>query len=91
MGSTDRKTLILVGLAAVAVVAVFAFTVGGSAYTVKARFVSASQIVEGNAVRVSGQSIGSVDDIRLTDDGQAELTLKISEDGYFRCVAARGR
>jgi phospholipid/cholesterol/gamma-HCH transport system substrate-binding protein len=82
VGSTDRKTLIVAACAAVVVAVVaLALTLGGSAYTVKARFVSASQIVEGNAVKVSGESVGAVDDIRLTDDGQAELTLKIDDDG----------
>ncbi|MGH2918743.1 MAG: MlaD family protein [Solirubrobacteraceae bacterium] len=55
---------------------------GGGGYTVHARFVSASQIVEGNAVKVSGATVGSVKNIELTDDGQAEITLTISEDGY---------
>ncbi|MEA2157331.1 MAG: phospholipid/cholesterol/gamma-HCH transport system substrate-binding protein [Solirubrobacteraceae bacterium] len=64
----------------VLVVVLFA---GGSDYSVHARFTSASQIVKGNAVKVSGQAVGSVGDIRLTDDGQADVTLNISEDGYF--------
>jgi phospholipid/cholesterol/gamma-HCH transport system substrate-binding protein len=56
---------------------------GGSDYTVHARFVSAGQIVKGNAVKVSGESVGSVGAIRLTDDGKADVTLNISADGYF--------
>ncbi|HUR83899.1 MAG TPA: MlaD family protein [Solirubrobacteraceae bacterium] len=56
---------------------------GGSNYTVHARFVSASQIVKGNAVKVSGVSIGSVGEIKLTDNGQADVELKISDDGYL--------
>jgi phospholipid/cholesterol/gamma-HCH transport system substrate-binding protein len=48
-------------------------------YTVKARFQNASQLVKGNLVQVSGIRAGSVEDIRLTPDGQAELTLKIDE------------
>jgi phospholipid/cholesterol/gamma-HCH transport system substrate-binding protein len=70
------------GAALVVVVLVLLLT-GGGGYSVHARFVSASQIVKGNAVKVSGQSVGSVGAIRLTDDGQADVTLKISADGYF--------
>ena len=53
---------------------------GGGGYTVKARFQNASQLVKGNLVQVSGQQVGKVENIDLTPDGQAELTLSISED-----------
>jgi phospholipid/cholesterol/gamma-HCH transport system substrate-binding protein len=66
----------------VAVVVVVLLT-GASAYTVHARFVSASQIVTGNAVKVSGVSVGSVGNISVTGDGLADVELKISDDGYF--------
>jgi len=56
---------------------------GGGGYTVHAHFVSASQIVEGNEVRVSGKAVGSVQDVALTPDGQADITLSVEEDGYF--------
>ena len=84
MGSTDGKALALAGVvvgAAIVLLAVLALT-GGDGYNVQARFVSASQIVEGNAVKVSGKTVGSVEGIRLTDDGQAELTLEISDGDY---------
>jgi phospholipid/cholesterol/gamma-HCH transport system substrate-binding protein len=71
------------GVAALVVVVLVLLFAGGSSYTVHARFINASQIVKGNAVKVSGQSVGSVGAIRLTDDGQADVTLKINEDGYF--------
>jgi phospholipid/cholesterol/gamma-HCH transport system substrate-binding protein len=66
----------------VAVVVLVVLLAGGSDYTVHARFVSASQIVKGNAVKVSGVSVGSVGDIRVTDDGQADVPLKISDGAY---------
>jgi phospholipid/cholesterol/gamma-HCH transport system substrate-binding protein len=71
------------GAAVIVAVALVVLLAGGSAYTVHARFVSASQIVKGNAVKVSGVSVGSVGDIRLTDDGLADVQLKITDDGYF--------
>ena len=69
-------------LAAVLVVVVVLAVAGGSSYTVKADFVSASQLVEGNAVKVSGNTIGSVGDISLTDDGKARVTMEIEGDGF---------
>ena len=72
----------VVALAAVVVVALVLVVAGGSPYTVKADFVTASQLVKGNAVKVSGHTIGSVGDISLTDDGQARVTLEIDGEGY---------
>jgi phospholipid/cholesterol/gamma-HCH transport system substrate-binding protein len=74
---------VIAGAAAIVLVVLVLLAAGGSDYTVHARFVSASQIVKGNAVKVSGQSVGKVGAITLTDDGQADVTLKISADGYF--------
>ncbi|MDX6688701.1 MAG: phospholipid/cholesterol/gamma-HCH transport system substrate-binding protein [Solirubrobacteraceae bacterium] len=73
---------ILGGVVAVALVALVAVLSAGGGYTVHARFVSASQIVKGNEVKVAGEPVGSVQDVALTDDGQAELTLRIDGDGY---------
>jgi phospholipid/cholesterol/gamma-HCH transport system substrate-binding protein len=68
---------------AIAVVAVAIIVLsGGSTYTVKAVFENASQIVNGDQVEVAGNSIGSVSDVALTPDGQAELTLQINDSNY---------
>jgi phospholipid/cholesterol/gamma-HCH transport system substrate-binding protein len=67
-------------IAAIVAIALVVVLAGGSDYSVRARFVSASQIVKGNEVKVSGEPVGKVDDVRLTDDGQAELKLSISGD-----------
>jgi phospholipid/cholesterol/gamma-HCH transport system substrate-binding protein len=69
-------------LAAIVVVVLLVVLAGGSPYTVKADFVTASQLVKGNAVKVSGHTIGSVGDISLTADGKARVTLHIDADGY---------
>jgi len=66
-------------VAATAFIAVVLLGGGGSGYEVKARFENASQLVRGNLVQVSGMPAGKVEDIRLTQDGQAELTLSIDE------------
>jgi phospholipid/cholesterol/gamma-HCH transport system substrate-binding protein len=70
-----------VAVAVVLIVLVVAVA-GGGDYTVHARFVSASQLVKGNEVKVAGETVGSVDDVALTGDGRADVTLSISEDGY---------
>ena len=68
-------------LAAIGLV-VLVVVLAGGAYTVNADFVSASQVVTGNQVKVAGTPIGTVDDIVLTDAGKARITLKIDAEGY---------
>jgi phospholipid/cholesterol/gamma-HCH transport system substrate-binding protein len=69
-------------LAAIALIVLVVVLTGGSGYSVKADFVTASQVVKGNAVKVAGTPVGSVGDIVLTNDGKAQITLKIDADGY---------
>src|SRR5829696_1143090 len=69
-------------LAAVLVVAVVAAVLlggPGGSYTVKARFQNAAQLVKGNLVQTGGAPVGKVTNIDLTEDGQAEVTMKIDE------------
>ena len=65
-------------VAAVLVVA-FMLLSGGSSYTVNARFLNSSQLVNGNQVLLSGRSVGSVEKISVTDDNRAEVKLKLLE------------
>jgi phospholipid/cholesterol/gamma-HCH transport system substrate-binding protein len=66
---------------AIVVVAVLLFTGGGGGgYKVKAEFLNASQLVKGNLVQIGGTKVGTVDDIEISKDGQAVITLKISDD-----------
>jgi len=67
----------------VVLIALVVLLSAGSGYSVQARFVSASQIVKGNQVKVSGEPVGKVQDVTLGEDGRAEITLSIDEDGYF--------
>src|SRR5687767_13891899 len=85
MGPEGRRqigwaaTAAVVALAAVAVFGVL--ILGGSvSYRVKARFASATGAVEGGVVRVAGRQVGSIERIRLTGDGEAELELALSEE-----------
>ena len=42
-------------------------------------FDNGGQLVSGNEVLRAGQSIGTVDDVTLTDSGQAEVTIKVDD------------
>jgi phospholipid/cholesterol/gamma-HCH transport system substrate-binding protein len=68
-------------VAAAAVVVVLLGS-GGGGRTYTLLFQNAAQLVKGNLVQVSGQEVGKVQDINLTDDGEAKITIKISDDKY---------
>jgi len=53
---------------------------GGGGYTVTARFINASQLVEGNHVDIGGVKAGLVEGFRITPDGQAEVKLSIDSE-----------
>src|SRR6476661_7417605 len=67
---------------AMAAVVVVLFGSGGDDYIVKARFLNASQLVKGNLVQVAGAPVGTVKKIDLTDNGQAEVTMRITDGAY---------
>jgi phospholipid/cholesterol/gamma-HCH transport system substrate-binding protein len=65
---------------AIAAVAVVVVLLGGeSGHRYKLLFETGGQLVSGNEVLVGGQPIGKVDDITLTDDGQAEVAITVDE------------
>jgi phospholipid/cholesterol/gamma-HCH transport system substrate-binding protein len=78
IGRTAALGAVAIAIVAVAII-VFS---GGSNYTVYAIFQNASQIVSGDQVEVGGNPIGTVSDIALTPNGQAKLTLGISNSTY---------
>jgi phospholipid/cholesterol/gamma-HCH transport system substrate-binding protein len=51
---------------------------GGTEYTV--RMQTANQLVKGNEVKVGGLPVGEVTDIKLSDDNQADIKVKINDD-----------
>ena len=65
-------------VAAIVIVAILLFA-GGGGYKVKARFENASQLVSGNLVEIGGTKAGTVGNIKITDDGQAEIELNIDD------------
>jgi phospholipid/cholesterol/gamma-HCH transport system substrate-binding protein len=79
-GARLARFAALAGLiAAVALVAIVMFGNSG-AYTVKARFTNAGQLVKGNQVEVGGRPVGKVTDIALTDSGDAEITMQVDDE-----------
>lgn len=49
-------------------------------YRIRAHFEAANQMIPGNLVMIAGHKVGLVEDVRLTDNGRAELELSIDED-----------
>jgi phospholipid/cholesterol/gamma-HCH transport system substrate-binding protein len=77
------RVIAIAALAIAACAVAVAILGSGSSYTIHTRFVDAGQLVKGNLVEVGGRPIGKVSDIRLTDDNQADLELRIT-DREFR-------
>jgi phospholipid/cholesterol/gamma-HCH transport system substrate-binding protein len=82
-GSSFAKKALAVGLIVLALVAValILFT-GDGGYRVTAVFQDAGQLVKGNQVRVAGNAVGTVEEITVTEDSQAEITFKIDDEDY---------
>lgn len=66
-------------IAAVVAVALLMFG-GGGGHKYKILFQSAGQLVKGNQVQVGGKGVGNVTDIALTENNQAEITVKVNDD-----------
>jgi phospholipid/cholesterol/gamma-HCH transport system substrate-binding protein len=81
VGLVGRLAAVGAVVAAIVVVAILLFAGGGGGYTVKMHFINAGQLVKGNQVETGGTAIGTVDDIQLTSDGQAVITVSI-QDAY---------
>lgn len=77
LSSIGRVAALGAVIAAVVLVAFVLFGSGAGDYTMTARFINAGQLVKGNLVETGGAPIGSVEDIKITPNGQAEVKLKI--------------
>jgi phospholipid/cholesterol/gamma-HCH transport system substrate-binding protein len=74
--------ILAAALVVAAVVAVAIVLFGGGGYRVTAEFTDAGQLVEGNQVKVAGAPVGSVEEIRVSEDGRAEVTFEVTDDDY---------
>jgi phospholipid/cholesterol/gamma-HCH transport system substrate-binding protein len=75
------RLVVVAAFAAALVLCVLLLLGSGGGYTVTAQFADASQLVEGNDVKVSGVAAGTVEQIELTADGRAAVKLRI--DGAY--------
>ena len=81
-GGAGRLVARVAGFAAliVAIVLVALVLFGGETGTkYKLLFETGGQLVPGNEVLVGGQPIGTVDDISLTEDAQAQVEISVDE------------
>ncbi|WP_354701331.1 hypothetical protein DSM112329_01644 [Paraconexibacter sp. AEG42_29] len=79
MGEAKVKTAALVAAALAAVAILAVVLTGGSSHELNIRFVDAGQLVKGDLVEVAGRTVGSVDEITLTNDNQANIKLKMKD------------
>ncbi len=73
------RVVAILAIVAVAVLLVM-FVGGDDEYEITAEFQNASQLVTGNQVMVGGLAAGSVKEIELGENGQAVVTLTVSEE-----------
>ena len=73
------RVLALGAIVAAAVLVAFVLFRGDGGYQVTARFQNAAQLVPGNEVYVGGVAAGSVKDIQITPDGQADVKVQLKD------------
>jgi phospholipid/cholesterol/gamma-HCH transport system substrate-binding protein len=78
--SIARRGLAIAAVVLAIVVAAVLLFAGDGGYRVTAEFLNAGQLVNGNEVRVAGNTVGSVDDIQVSQDGRAEVTFTVADD-----------
>jgi phospholipid/cholesterol/gamma-HCH transport system substrate-binding protein len=91
--SSGRSPWLVRAAAGAALVAGFVLVLlilfgGGSGSKYHLLFDNGGQLVSGNEVLRAGQHIGTVDDITLTDSGQAEVTISVDEPLHDGTTAA---
>lgn len=83
MSDAGRPKRTIVVLAAVLTISagilLWVLSGSGGGYTIHARFANAGQLITGNDVQVAGRKVGTIRDITLTGDGQADVRLSISD------------
>jgi phospholipid/cholesterol/gamma-HCH transport system substrate-binding protein len=78
-GSVASRVLAVGALVAVAVLVTVLLLGGGDGHKYKLLFQTGGQLVKGNEVLIGGTPVGSVDDIRLTDNNLAEVTISVDQ------------
>jgi phospholipid/cholesterol/gamma-HCH transport system substrate-binding protein len=78
-GSVASRVLALGALIAVVVLVTVLLLGGGSGHDYKLLFQTGGQLVKGNQVLIGGTPVGSVDDISLTDNNQAQVSINVDQ------------
>jgi phospholipid/cholesterol/gamma-HCH transport system substrate-binding protein len=76
---TVGRVLALGAIIAFAVVVAFILFAGDGGYQVTARFQNAGQLVVGNEVLIGGARAGTVKDVKITSDGQADVKVQVPD------------
>ena len=76
-GSVLARVVAILALAAGAVLVFTALFGGDDGHKYKLQFQTGGQLVPGNEVLVGGQPVGTIDEIELTDDAQAEVSVTL--------------
>jgi phospholipid/cholesterol/gamma-HCH transport system substrate-binding protein len=79
LSGLGRVAVLAAVITAAVVLAFVLFGGGGGGYEVTAKFINAGQLVKGNPVQTGGTAIGTVKDIAITPDGQAEIKFSVEE------------
>jgi phospholipid/cholesterol/gamma-HCH transport system substrate-binding protein len=74
IGRVAALAAVLVGVIAVVYVL---FLSGSDDYTYQARFINASQLVNGDQIEIGGTAVGTISKIDLTDNGQALVSFSL--------------
>lgn len=67
---------------ALAIAVALAVRTSRAPYEVHLRFESAGQLIEGNVVEVAGVRVGRITKLELTDDGLADIRIRIDDERY---------
>jgi virulence factor Mce-like protein len=73
LGQVASVAALLIAAVSVAVIVL----AGGSSYILHAQFSNASGLVDGGLVEVAGRAVGSITDVSLAPDGEAEVTMSL--------------
>ena len=76
----NRALALATVISAAVLLAVLMFGGGGEDYRLRAQFLNAGQVVKGGIVTIAGKQVGTVAGQSLTEDGLAELELRIDDD-----------
>lgn len=73
------RAAVLLGVALLAALAVYLFAIRASGHEYTLVFENAGQLVVGDNVQIGGRAVGTVRQIRLTDDNQAAIKILVEE------------